>query len=208
MLAVVNPHTIHSCNPIINRANIYYMMYLKEEWCRGIQQSISQDIKNFKVFPKDIIQDDNLYDEFKILCEILMSEITYLEKEDILIEFFSKFFGQNLEDSEEQTEDKVFEDIKQYLNDNFQQNISLTDLSNIFNLNSFYIIRLFKTNLNITPHAYLINIKINKAKELLKAKYSIVDTALECGFVDQSHMHRNFLKLVASTPKEYEQNFA
>ena len=60
----------------------------------------------------------------------------------------------------------------------------------------------------MTPHAYLLNIKINKAKELLKQGYTIVDTALECGFTDQSHFHRNFLKIVATTPKEYQKNFS
>lgn len=208
MLAVVNPHTIHSCNPVQKTPNVYYMMYLDEQWCQGIQNSISEDITHFKEFPEDILYDEILYDEFKTLCETLFSEITYLEKEDFLIRFFTQFFGQYLKDSKEKFEDAVFEDIKAYLNENFQQNISLTDLSSKFELNPFYIIRLFKTHLNTTPHAYLINIKINKAKELLKANHSIVDTALECGFADQSHLHRNFLKIVATTPKEYQQNFA
>ncbi|MDZ7820178.1 MAG: helix-turn-helix domain-containing protein [Aliarcobacter sp.] len=45
------------------------------------------------------------------------------------------------------------------------------------------------------------------AKELLKKGFSIVETALECGFYDQSHFHRNFKKIVAITPKEYQDNF-
>ena len=74
-------------------------------------------------------------------------------------------------------------------------------------LNSFYIIRLFKQELNISPHQFLLNLKINKSKELLKAGNSIVNTALECGFTDQSHFHRNFVNMVAITPKKFQLNF-
>jgi len=61
--------------------------------------------------------------------------------------------------------------------------------------------------MNLTPHSYLLNVKINRAKEFLKNGYSIVDTALECGFFDQSRFHKNFVKIVATTPKEYRLNF-
>ncbi len=207
MIAVVNANTIHSCNPINKTPNLYYMMYLDEKWCCGIQNSISSDIENFKAFPEDILDDKKLYLEFKILCENLFSEISYMEKEDALIDFFTKLFSQYINESKEPIEDERFEEIKEYLNENYQENISLDELSKKFDLNPFYIIRLFKTNLNITPHSYLLNVKINKAKEFLKEGYSIVDTALECGFSDQSHFHRNFLKIVATTPKEYKLNF-
>lgn len=61
--------------------------------------------------------------------------------------------------------------------------------------------------MNLTPHSYLLNIRINKAKEYLKSGYSLAQTAQECGFFDKSHFHRNFLKIVATTPNEYKLNF-
>lgn len=100
-----------------------------------------------------------------------------------------------------------FKKIQEYIQKNYKKNISLDELSNEFQLNQFYIIKLFKNKLNMTPHAYLINLKINKAKEYLKEGNSLVDTALECGFADQSHFHRNFLKIVATTPNQYKLNF-
>lgn len=207
MLAIVNANVIHSCNPIEKTPNLYYMIYLDEKWCYGIQKSICERIDSFKAFPENILHDEKLYNEFKTLCETIFSDISYIEKEDELINFFTKFFGKYLEQSKEKIEDKVFDSLKKYLNRNYQENISLDELSKKFDLNPFYIIRLFKTNLNTTPHSYLLNIKINRAKELLKQGFSIVDTALECGFTDQSHFHRNFLKIVATTPKEYRLNF-
>lgn len=207
MLAIVNPNEIHSCNPINKTPNLYYMMYLDKKWCLGIQKSIRDDIDQFRAFPLDVLDEQELYKEFKNLCELLFENISFIEKEDELINFFTKLFGKYLEESSSKIENKNFENIVKYLKENYKENISLEELSQKFELNPFYIIRLFKSKLKMTPHSYLLNIKINKAKNLLKNGLSIVDTALECGFTDQSHFHRNFLKIVATTPKEYKINF-
>lgn len=207
MIAIVNANTIHSCNPVLKTPNLYYMMYLDEKWCYGIQKSICKEGDRFKAFPKDILQDKELYEKFKKLCETIFDDINYFEKENELINFFTELFSPYLDESTFTIDDPIFDKIVLHLKENYKENISLGELSKKFNLNSFYIIRLFKSQINMTPHAYLLNLKINRAKEFLKEGYSIVDTALECGFTDQSHFHRNFLKIVASTPKEYQKNF-
>jgi len=66
--------------------------------------------------------------------------------------------------------DEKFKKMVIYLDENYKDNISLDELSKLFDLNSFYIIRLFKSQMNLTPHSYLLNVKINRAKELLKKK--------------------------------------
>lgn len=207
MIAVVNANTIHSCNPKEKKPNLYYMLYLDPSWCLEIQKSLSEKISILKEFPKDILYERSLYEEFKTLCENLFSDISYMEKENELINFFTNLFSEYIKQSSYKIKNEDFEKITKYLNENYQENISLQELSEEFELNSFYIIRLFKAQINLTPHAFLLNVKINKAKEFLKKGYSIVDTALECGFNDQSHLHRNFVKIVASTPKEYQENF-
>lgn len=207
MLSIINPNVVHSCNSCTEVLNIFYMMYLDPIWCKNIQNIINEDIDTFINVPVDILEDEKIYYEYLALCEYLFSNSSSLEKEDELINFFMKFFSLYLEKNEKIIVDENFEKIVSFLDKNYKENISLEELSKIFELNSFYIIRLFKSQMNMTPHAYLLNVKINKAKQLLQKGYSIVDTALECGFFDQSHFHRNFLKIVATTPKEYRLNF-
>ena len=208
MIAIVNPNEIHSCNPVLKTPNLYYMMYLDEKWCYGIQNSIDERIDSFQAFPEDILYDEKLFCQFQNLCELLFKNYSYLEKEDEVIKFFTKLFSKHLKQSKIKLKDKAFEKMLTYLKENYKENISLDELSQIFKLNSFYIIRLFKSQMNMTPHTFLLNLKINNAKEFLKKGYSITDTALECGFTDQSHFHRNFSKIVATTPKEYQRNFS
>jgi AraC-like DNA-binding protein len=59
----------------------------------------------------------------------------------------------------------------------------------------------------ITPHAYRLNCRIDRARELLRQGRDIAETALECGFYDQSHLHRHFKAVTTVTPREYQVNF-
>lgn len=207
LLAVINPNELHSCNSISKINHEYYMLYLDTTWCFELQKSIYNKITSFQNYPENLIDDLTLSKKFITLCKLLFSTATIEEKQNELIEFFIKLFEDKLPINIEKIEDKNFEKICKYLNKNYKDNISLEQIAKKFELNPFYIIRLFKSNINMTPHKYLLNIKINYSKELLKRGFTIVEAALECGFVDQSHFHRNFLNIVASTPNQYRKNF-
>jgi AraC-like DNA-binding protein len=206
-LSIINPNVVHSCNSTSDTLNEYYMMYLDVTWCKNMQNVIDNDITCFQNIPDDMLTSKYFYTEYIFLCEYLFTNHSISEKEDEMLNFYLKFFAHYLETYKEIEHNEVFKKIVTYMNLYYMENISLSELSKKFELNEFFIIRLFRNEVNLTPRSYLINIKINKAKEFLKQGYSIVDTALECGFFDQSHFHRNFLKIVAITPQQYQVNF-
>jgi AraC-like DNA-binding protein len=183
-------------------------MYLSKDWCFSIQKSIFPNIKDFIPFSIELINNKTTYNKFIQLCELLFSNTLILEKESFLIDFFCSLYSKyNNSLSIETKDNSIINNIVEYLKKNIKEDISLNDLSREFNLSSFYITKLFKKELNIPAHSYFINLKIEFAKDLLKDGLSISQTALECGFFDQSHFHRNFKKILAITPKEYKDNF-
>ncbi|UTJ07771.1 AraC family transcriptional regulator [Arcobacter roscoffensis] len=206
-LSIMNPYEVHSCNSCGNTLNKYYMMYLDTSWCTKIQNIINNNIEDFVAVDKKLLESKEFYNRFLDLCEFIYENNSIEEKENELIEFFLDFFGLYLKEDEVKAKDENFETIKAFIHENYKENITLKDLSDKFDLNEYYIIRLFKKHLNITPHSYLLNLRVNHARVCLKEGMSIVETALECGFYDQSHLHRNFLNFVATTPKEYQLNF-
>jgi AraC-like DNA-binding protein len=207
ILSIINPNVVHSCNSTTDVLNEYYMMYLDTDWCRDIQKQIDPSLTTFVNIPDAILNNNIFYESYITLCEYLFEEHTPSEKEETLIIFYIDFFSLFLDNKIEVIVDEKFQVLVTYINNNYKENITLEELSLKYELNPFYIIRLFKSQMSLTPRAYLLNVKINKAKELLQNGQSIVETALECGFVDQSHFHKNFLKIVATTPKEYKLNF-
>jgi len=56
----------------------------------------------------------------------------------------------------------------------------------------------------LAPHAYQINLRINQARELLRAGQALADVAFALGFCDQSHFHRSFKAYTGITPKQYQ----
>jgi len=206
-LTIINPYHVHSCNSTGEILNKYYMMYLDVSWCESIQKTLDVNLKSFKNLSLDFLEDELYYKRFIKLCDFIYEENSEAEKENELLNFYFDFFSLFIENVDQTQNNEKFEMIKMFIDKNYKENLSLSELSDIFKLNSFYIIRLFKSHINMTPHTYMLNVKINQSKKFLKAKMSISSTALECGFFDQSHFHRNFLKFTAITPKEYQLNF-
>ena len=101
---------------------------------------------------------------------------------------------------------KIARDISRYLIDHYTTPISLEYLSELFSYSEDYIIREFKRVYQQTPHAYLNEIRINAAKQmLLSTDSSISQIASECGFADTSSFYRNFKSATSMTPKQWQQ---
>jgi AraC-like DNA-binding protein len=55
----------------------------------------------------------------------------------------------------------------------------------------------------LTPHAYLDQLRVRHARELLRNGIAPADVALRTGYADQSHLTRHFRRLVGVTPGQY-----
>ena len=68
---------------------------------------------------------------------------------------------------------------------NYATSIRVSDISNFIYLSPCHFKRVFKEYTGKTPHRYLMDIRLERAKELLeRSEYSIEDTARQCGFVN------------------------
>jgi AraC-like DNA-binding protein len=93
--------------------------------------------------------------------------------------------------------------IREYLHENFSRNVAIQELVQISGLSPYHMIRVFRDATGLTPHLYLEQVRINRARQLLRSGASIIDAALHVGFTDQSHLTRHFKKLTGITPGKY-----
>lgn len=93
-----------------------------------------------------------------------------------------------------------------YMHEHLHQEIRLADLATLLNMSQFYFCRQFKQAIGITPYQYLIQQRIERAKQLLKqSNDAIADIAILCGFNSHSHLSKYFRQLTGTTPSAYRQ---
>lgn len=95
-----------------------------------------------------------------------------------------------------------------YLHEYYYKSISLCELVAISKRSPSQIIRTFQKYIGIAPHAYLINLRVIKAKKLLGRNKSISQAAFEVGFNDQSHLHRYFKMINHVTPGKFRESIS
>jgi AraC family transcriptional regulator len=92
----------------------------------------------------------------------------------------------------------------EYIQAHLAGNPSLMEISQEVEMSHYYFGRLFKESMGISPHQYLIQQRVERAKQLLSyTTLPIAEIAHECGFSDQSSLTRQFRRLIGVTPKVY-----
>jgi AraC-like DNA-binding protein len=93
--------------------------------------------------------------------------------------------------------------VRSYIEESYYQNISLTQLAAIAQLSPFHLLRSFKDQVGLPPHAYQIQLRIMHAKRMLRMGFACIDTAIAVGFADQSHFTKHFKRIVGVPPGLY-----
>lgn len=89
-----------------------------------------------------------------------------------------------------------------YIQDHLAQEISLNAIADYLGMSRYYFCRLFKQSTGLSFHQYVIQQRVERAKQLLRqGNLSISDIAIACGFAHQSHLNRHFKRLTGVTPK-------
>jgi AraC-like DNA-binding protein len=77
---------------------------------------------------------------------------------------------------------------------------SLDDLAVLAALNRFQVLRQFRRQYGLTPHAWLLQLRAERARSLIRAGGTLAEVAAVAGFADQSHMTRVFVRRYGYTP--------
>jgi len=90
-----------------------------------------------------------------------------------------------------------------YIHTYLNRDLSLAELASVVNISPTYFASLFKKTMGISPHQYVIQQRIERAKVMLmKTDLAIADIALQVGFSSQSHLTQQFKRVTGMTPKQ------
>ncbi|MDR3542105.1 MAG: PocR ligand-binding domain-containing protein [Desulfosporosinus sp.] len=146
-----------------------------------------------------ILEQNSLY--YLELNKITKSEEICLWSKDML-ETFMNLININRDQKNLQAIQKAAE----YMRENFRNKITIEDIAQVVYLSPCYVSRIFKQGLGCTLMEYLTQIRVEKAKTMLKnPKYNVMQVAEESGFEDPAYFTRVFKKLEGITPSRFKQ---
>ena len=99
----------------------------------------------------------------------------------------------------------VLTQIREYMDENFQNPVTLNELAQIAHFSPVYLNSLFRKRFGVSLHQYLSSLRIRKSISLLKDGIPPGETALSVGFSDQRYFSRFFRKHTGVAPSQYQQ---
>lgn len=200
-LVVIPPDVVHSCNPRAGARWSYQMLYLDRQW-------LAEALGGESDQPWAVLRSADAYRRFRALNALMSMGRFSPAQEHLLAGFVRSLLKPDAIRKRESVgaEKARIADLQSILKQQCAEPWRLEQLAVLAvlaGMSPFQLIRKFRAHTGMTPHAYLLDARINQAKTLLREGRSLADVAYRLQFADQSHFQRAFKRRVAATPKAY-----
>lgn len=131
--------------------------------------------------------------------------VCYLQEVLLLImQFYETMNHKTLLTDSKSAQNDLLSEILAYMNKRLTEPLTIEDICHEFFISRSSLQALFKTHLNTSPKNYLLNIKLQKSKELIREnQYTISEIAYRLGFSSIHYFSRLFKKYFNTTPSDY-----
>ncbi|MBI3991159.1 MAG: PocR ligand-binding domain-containing protein [Candidatus Omnitrophica bacterium] len=106
------------------------------------------------------------------------------------------------------TADFHINDVKTFIEEHFNENITLKDMAEIALLSPAYFSQLFKDKMKVSPIKYLTMARINASKKFLKKSFSVKEASYSVGYTDPNYFCAVFKKYTGTAPTRYQRRFS
>lgn len=206
-IILVNADEVHNGHSATEGGWEYKAMYPVPEQFQTLGQELGSPNIALPYFPQPVVYDPELASQLRLVFETLEKSDNRLLRETLvygtLIKLASKHSTHRVPLKESTKAQRQLQLVKEFLEDFPQTDVSLEELAKLAGLSPFHLLREFQKQFGFPPHAYQIQQRLRMAKKLLKQGQRISHVAQECGFHDQSHLHRHFKKAMGVTPGQY-----
>lgn len=207
-VVIINPEAVHACNPVDDEAWAYRMFYLDADWLAQLQHAQGFGTQaGFVPFEQTLTWRADLFAGLNALYDVLVNpHEDVLRKESAVTQYFAAL-QQALNPAPHanapREQNQRLARAAEFIEGNYTRTLKLEEICAAAELSPSYLIRAFREQYGMTPHAYVVNRRIEFCRAQLRRGRAIADVAAEAGFADQAHLQRAFRQFVAATPGQY-----
>lgn len=181
-------------------------------WRKAASESLGRDASDIELIPQFLSEDLKLKQLLLLLSDELesggQSGLLYSEGLVMAILGYLLHNYSNLSLSTTPSCQTIaswqIKEIKDFVEENLESAISVSDLAQLAGCSQFYFVRNFKQITGQSPYQYVLSRRIARAQEMvIENKLSLVEVAYTCGFSSQSHMTDIFRQKLGVTPGRY-----
>lgn len=211
-------------NPTYNKLDLYKRYREREEFIEDAYDMIQQFLSNitylsgykeeelkkqmehimYSIFNHSSLHDIHKEEEFDYMKMIdMISDIYSLDDLKSYIDEMFLRINKQMKPSNN-GEENLIDQILTYIKTNYQEQLTLQEVSSEFHISYSYLSTYFSNRLGLGFSEYLNKIRVEQAKLLLKSTdYSIHMICEQVGYLDQSYFSKVFKKFVGSSPTNY-----
>ena len=205
-VVLMNPGDVHACNPLGDEPWAYRMFYVDCAWLGRLQQDLDGGgSAAFRPYAATVSEDPTLYAGLAALYDTCVHpHLDPLARHAAAIAFFTSLH-ETLRPMAAMPApvDDPLSRAADYIAEHCMRALKLDEICAAAGLSPSHLIRSFKARYGMTPHAWLVNCRIQLCRRRLRQGEPIADVALAAGFADQAHLQRAFKLHVAATPGQY-----
>jgi AraC-like DNA-binding protein len=207
-IVLLNAGEVHTGEGLDERGFGFRMLYIPESTFRDIASPEVALPESFR-FRSPILHNSTLRRKLLTAHLSLEAPVSPLQQESQFVEAIAGVMSEASTWAPPGTATKApfaMLAARELLHDHLFEDVRLTHLAQIAGISKFHFLRAFRNQFGLPPHAYQLQHRVFRAKELLR-DLPPAEVAQQCGFSDQSHFHRVFRALVGSTPGQYAGQF-
>lgn len=211
MPLIINSRSIHafesgSPKPYIGLALLINYQFLKDVYPEIDHIYFKQPDEEVGMLIKKQLFLINEYYETESIHKDLLITSALFHLIYLLVEHLSVEKKDKVELKSEKNKHRITSIIN-YIDENYQEDLTIEQLSEVFHLSEGHLSKLFKENLGMTIKAYISQTRAKEVRQaLLASDLPLIDIAIMCGFPNVKSMNKVFKDLYHCTPKQFRHN--
>ncbi len=205
-ICLINPDQVQTGEPGADEGWSYWNAYLPVETFDFVSDERGRESEG-PLFTTHVLGDHHAREVLQRFFGAISSTKLPLAQSELSLEcltFLKERFHPTRRDSPPSHEPRIVGRVKEWLSAHYGQPVTLNDAAAIAGVTGVHLTRVFRATTGLALHGWLVQLRVDRAREMLISGAHAADAAVACGFTDQSHMARWLRRLLGMTPKEIQ----